>query len=363
MRDTYTVEIVDRIDRVNQEEWDALCKERPFASHRCLDLSEKIYAHHEARYLLLRSNGRLEAGAICALQRSFHLSAYVSNRMLQNFVARLLARFPPLNCAIPIVFESGLLVRPGGDSARVIPALLDEMDDLAARERVSFVGLVNLGPHHTAWPALSRAGYHSVGLPSDTYLEINWTDFEDYQADLPHKKRSEFRRVRRRAGDAGVTVETVRPSPEIEPRLRQLVCNVHQRHNLADPYTPDLFLNIADVMAEDLSLLVARQGGDMIACLALLRSGGELAIKFPGLDYERTLDTFTYHLIMTESVAKAIDLGVRRLRLGATAYRLKKLMGATVEDRFLALNVRGRLLHRLVGWGLTLSGRQAMPDF
>lgn len=357
-----SVQVADRIDHVDEEEWNELRGGRPFTSHRCLRLTETALAHHEPRYLQIRRRGRLEAGMICAIQRHFYLSTYLPTRALQTLVGQALARFPPLSCAIPIVCEPGLLVRPDCDAGSLIPFCLEAMRDLATQERAFFVGLAHLSPSNVAWPALSRARYHSTHLPADTYLEIGWSSFEDYQASLPHKKRSEFRRVRRRAGEAGVKIEVLRPCPETEPRLRQLVRNVCRRHNFHDPYAPDLFLRAAQVLGEDLHLLVARQEDELVACLAMLRSEDEVIIKWAGLDYDRTLDNFTYHLIMTESVPQAIEMGARRLRLGSTVYRLKKLMGAALEERFLALALQSRTMHHLAGLGLILSRKRAAPS-
>jgi hypothetical protein len=125
---------------------------------------------------------------------------------------------------------------------------------------------------------------------------------------------------------------------------------------------PDLFSQAIKVLGEDFTLLVARQEGEITACLALLRSGDDLILKWPGLNYDRTLGTFTYHLIMTESIPKAIEMGVRRLQPGATTYPVKKLMGAVLEDRFLALAMRGPLLHWLMGLSLTLLGKRVIPS-
>ncbi len=361
MRNEVTVQIAGKIEQIDEKEWDELCGDRPFARHRWLHLVETILDEYEPYYVQIRRHGKLEAGAVCEVQHHFHLSAYLPSRALQTIAGYFLERFPPLNCVLPIVYEPGLLVRPGADLDALIPHFLEAMNGLATRKRASFVGIASLAAHNKVWPALRQARYHSVKMPADTCMEISWSNFEDYQADLPHKKRSEFRRVRRRAQDAGVTVETSCPTPEIQPRIEELIRNVYQRHNQRNPYVPNLFCRARDILGDDFTLLLARQRGDIIACMALLRSGDTLILKWLGLDYERTLSTFTYHLIMTESIPKAIEMGVRWLKFGSMSYVTKKLMGAILEDRFLALALRGRALHWLGGVGLTLSGKQAFP--
>jgi predicted N-acyltransferase len=359
--DEVSVQIAERIEQIDEEEWDEICGDRPFVRHRWMRLAETVFAGYEPYYVQIRRHGRLEAGAACEIQHHFHLSAYLPIHVLQDISGYFLERFPPLNCMLPIVFEPGLLVRPGSDPNTLAPHLLEAMNELATRKRASFVGIAGLDPNHIAWPALRAARYHSIKMPADTYMGIAWSNFEDYQAALPQRKRTEFRRVRRRAGEAGVTVETFCPTPEIQPQLWALTCNVYRRHNQRNPYVPDLFCRARDVLGDDLTMLVARQRGDIIACMAMLRSGDTLALKWLGLDYERTLNTFTYHLIMTESIPRAIEMGVRWIKFGSMSYVIKKLVGAVLEDRFLALALRGRVLHWLGGVGLTLAGKRALP--
>ncbi len=53
----YTVEVAGRIDRVDPEEWDALCEGRSFVDHRWQRLREAVYATYEPYYLQLRRRG------------------------------------------------------------------------------------------------------------------------------------------------------------------------------------------------------------------------------------------------------------------------------------------------------------------
>jgi predicted N-acyltransferase len=354
---TLTVGVLDRTDRLDQAEWDELCADRPLAGYRWLRLAEAVLIDFNPRYLQLRCNGRLEAAAVCVIQRQFHLSAYLPSRFLQAIAGRFLARFSSLSCEIPFSFSPGLLVRPGCDPDRLIPPLLEAMEDLAARERAFFVKLSNLSSHDAARLVRYRPGYHVVSMLADTYLPISWPTFEDYQASRPAKKRRELRRVCRRAQEAGMAVEPHRLSPETEPRLRELVRNLIQRHDQKDWYVPDFFSRTRDVLGEDFSLLVARREGEIVACVALLRSKDELFPKWLGMSYEHTENTYTYHLFMAEIVARAIEMGVRRLWTGPTTYEVKKLLGTVFEARCLVLAARNRLFHRPIGWGLALWGK------
>ncbi len=355
-----SIEVASRIDRVDPEEWDGLCAGRPFSGHRWLRLGEEVMLDYEPRYLLLRREGRLEAGAVCAVQRHFHLSAYLTNRHLRAAVGGLLARFPLLRCGVPISFQPGLLVRPGVPFS-LVSALLQGIWDLAAEERAPWIGLYDLGVDDGAWPALHAAGYHVVKLLPDACLELSQPSFEEHLARLSTKNRHELRRQRRRALEAGVKIDLFQLSPDNEARVRQLVSNVLYRHDQPDFYQPDLFSRALALLGDDMTLMAGWQGEHLVACGALLHDGDDLLLKWLGLDYSRTWNAHTYHLIMTELVAHAFQLGVRRVRCGPTAYEVKERMGAALEEHCLALAMRGRLFHELLGLFLTLAGKRIVP--
>ncbi len=96
--------------------------------------------------------------------------------------------------------------------------------------------------------------------------------------------------------------------------------------------------------------------------MGALRSGEELLLKWMGLDYERTWDTFTYHFLLMEGIGRAIEMGLRRVRTGPTAFGVKKLIGSAQKERFLAFAIPNRWLHRFMGLGLRFSGKRAMPS-
>jgi predicted N-acyltransferase len=353
----YTVEVVNRIDGVDAKEWDALCQARPTVSHRWLRLTEAAIADPQPRYLQLRQGGQLVAAAVCSLPRRARLPPWGPNGVSRALARRLPARFRPLRCEIPISFEAGLLTRRDCDASHLIPPLLKAIGCLARRERTLFIRAGYLSAEDESWPGLRAAGYHRVHVLPEAYLEISRPTIEAYQASLPSRKRRELRRYLRRAKEAGVSVETICPSPDNEPLLRELVHNVFSRHRQHDFYAPDLFSRAKAVLGDDFTLLEARRDGQVVACIALLRNKDVLLPRFMGLDYRRTIGTFTYHALLAESVSKAIELGVRSVRFGPTVYEIKRDLGALLHDRFTAIATGDRLLNTFLGVGLGLTGK------
>ncbi len=323
--------LLSSIEQVAPDEWDALCGSRPFVDHRWLRFTESALLEHQPRYVLLRRGGHLEAAAICSLEHRF------ANPALQQRAGWVLRRLPCVRCAVPIASECGLVFRPGADAARLTPALLAGVRQLAVHERALFTTVGHVPVHANTWQSLRRAGCTRLSQWRNTTLDIDWSSFAEYLATRPGDDRHEIRRMRRRAEREGITVEPASVAPHDLPLLWRLIQNVQRRHAADNVYVDDLLESAMHVLGSDVHVLLARQSGASIGCVVLVRSQDELIAKWIGLDYARTLNTATYFMSLAGCVDLAIKLGVRRLRLGATAYSTKQQFGVAPEDRMNAL--------------------------
>jgi predicted N-acyltransferase len=323
--------VLTSIEEAAPAEWNAVCGSRAFVDHRWLRFTESAVVDYEPRYLLLRRAGQLEAAAVCAVDRRF------ANPALQQRAGWMLRRLPVVRCGVPIASDCGLVFRPGVDEAQLTPALLGGVRQLAFRERALFTTVGHVPLEASTWQSLRAAGCTPVSQWQNTTLDIAWSSFDDYVAARPGHDRHEMRRMRRRAEREGITIEPATVPPQEFPFLWTLIENVQRRHNADTPYADDLLQRALTVLGSDLHVLLARQSGDVIGCVVLVRSQDELIAKWLGLDYTRTLNTATYFMSLAACVDLAINLGVRRLRLGATAYSTKQQFGVVAEARVNAL--------------------------
>jgi predicted N-acyltransferase len=214
-----------------------------------------------------------------------------------------------------------------------MPALLVGVRRLAIRERALFTTVGHVPLHASTWQRLRGAGCTQLSQWQNTMLDIEWSSFAQYLAARPGNDRREIQRMRRRAECEGITVEHEAVAPRELPFLWQLIGNVQRRHNAETAYANDMLERALAVLGPDVHILVARQSDEAIGCAVLVRSQDELIAKWLGLDYQRTLNTATYFASLSASVDLAIKLGVRRLRLGATAYSTKQQFGVALEER------------------------------
>lgn len=321
----YAVDLLPSIEGVAPGEWDALAGDVPFAGHRWLRLTEAVLADHRPRYLLLRRDGRLVAAAVCSIERR------LQNTALDARFGRLVRWRPFLHVALPLTATPGLL---GADLFGAIHALV-------RRERLLFCIVDHLPPGGAVPP-----GFVQMAWLPDTRLDLRWTSFDDYLAWLPGKRRREIGRTQRRAVREGIVVLPLAPDT---PALDRLVADVTRRHGGTRHFRPGLFATAASALGGDFTLLGARQDGELAGCVALLRSGDDLAVRWIGRDYGRTAGTSVYHALLTACVRHAIVSGARRLSFGAAAYETKKQLGVDLEPRIRLFAARSAAVTRLMG--------------
>lgn len=333
-------------------DWDAFVSHRPFARRTWLALTEACFRDYEPRYVTVRAGDEIVGAAVCARQRHFNTSAYVSNERLLPLAHRAIFRLPPLSVQVSPFGFSGV-IGPAANPASGVPTVLRTLDSLARRTFAPFIGVNTL---EAPDPAYSAAGYSFFPQLPDAVIELPpgaYADYGAYEQALPKKYREEVRRVRNRAVRAGVQLEFPAPADLPGADIERLQREVTARHHNTFPYRPGYVALGAPLLPpEDFRMIIARLDGRTVASLGVFKDGPVGVLRWMGLDYERATPAHAYHLVMSEAVGQAIELGVSRLILGATSYVVKKKLGAHLEDRWIAARPTSRLLGRAVAGGL-----------
>ena len=325
MRRASRISVFSRVQDLPAQVWGAL-RPGPFRGHRWLRLLERTRLRYEPRYVVLRGDARWLGVAVCLRQRQFHLEAHLGSPLARRLVAGALARWPVLTCGLADFGRPGVILAPGAGAPQR-EALARAVCALAARERLPLCGWTHLSPTEPLPPALAGQGALRLRMRSAMRVELADEDLQRHLLRLPRRHRSELRRGCNRAREAGVTVEVRRPTPRLEAALAPIRQQVMARHHFVDPWVPDIYLTAQRVLGSDFRLLVAERGGP-IACLALLRSGDEVRLKWAGVDHARARPVFAFHALMVGALRQALDMGARTLNLGPPDYALKRAMGA-----------------------------------
>jgi predicted N-acyltransferase len=349
------IRVVRRAADIDRAAWDSLAAGRSFTDHRWLVLAEAVGRHHEPAYVLAERAGQLIAAAALAFDRHSRPDFAARGAAARWLGDAICPRFPALNCEMLVGFMPGLLVPDGADGSDAAHVLLQAIFGVAGKEHARSIRVQHLPPEHAAVPALEAARYRPIAHPPNAWLDIAWPTRAAYESSLSRKHRAEVRRIRHRAAESGLTVDVAPPNACEDPELRSLIAATVLRHARVDPWVPDLLPRARSVLGDDLTLLAARIGDRRVGCLAALRSGDELLLKWPGGLAADGQVPFRYHALMVAAVDLAIATGVRRLWFGPTSYSIKRDLGAVLAPRNCYVAARGPLAR----WLTVLATRTA----
>lgn len=338
-------------------DWDAFGAHHPFAARRWLAMTEACFRDYEPSYLEVRSRGRLVGAAVVARQQHFNTSAYVADQRFLALSQRALATLPPMSVQVAPYGFTGLVAPEGAPATATTPLVLDTIHRIARRGRSPFVGFNAL---EAPDPALAAAGYAEFATAPEAVVDLHVDSYAQFEQQLAKKHREEVRRVRNRARGSGVTLDVIGIDRAPAADVERLMLGVTAKHHNAFSYHPGLVARAREHLDDDHHrMLVARIDGHAVATVSVFRDGRFGVLKWMGLDYDRAGPAHAYHLVMTEAVAQAIDLGIETLVLGATSYVLKKKLGARLEPRLIAARPTSRALGRAVTAGRSAAGRLA----
>lgn len=334
-------------------DWDEFVAHHPFAQRRWLWLTETCFRDYEPLYAVVRVSGHIVGAAVAARQRHFNTSAYVTVARLLPAAHRAIHRFPPVSVQVSpfgfpgVITPANATAERRSESERLV---LRTLEAVARRTHAPFIGVNNLESDGGEYVA---AGYTFVPTMPEAVIDLAHESYAAYEQALPKKYREEVRRVRNRAVRAGVTLEYPRPDELPAADIERLQRAVTAKHHNTFPYRPGYVSAGAPLLPTDgFRMIIARLDGRAVASLGVFRSGTTAVLRWMGLDYERATPAHAYHLVMSESIGQAIELGVNRLVLGATSYVVKKKLGAHLEDRWIAARLTSPAANTALHLGL-----------
>jgi len=234
----------------------------------------------------------------------------------------------PLN---PVNFHKPPVVHPQADPDKVIPLLLDGVDQLRRRwlaPTARFV-LLDRDRDKLLFRYLKEKGYgFSPGI-TDTHLEVKWSSFGDYlQSAMKSKHRNYLARCYRRAVEAGVSFEVLSDPVAHSDEIISLLRNVADHNRSETLYSPD-FLRAAEqhLGCEKLVVICARVKGKMAACTINYRDHDRITQKSLGMDYALSQSLNLYRLIIAEGIKYAIRNNIKSVGCGFSQYEIKSRLG------------------------------------
>lgn len=343
------------ISDIDEHEWNRLAAQNAFATHRWLRTVEtSCRAPLQALYFTLRRDETLIAAAVCYVCPVTREIETLDDLFFGRLVraARLLGLsfLPAVVCGPLLGYGWHIGVRPGAGEAaadearrRILDAMESEAD--ARGLRLTFAHLLDDEGELTG--LLTKRGYLRCRNAPVAVLDVKWRSFDEYTADLPPRRRREFKRQTNRNRDAGNVIARVESTRGVEGRLLDLIDDNALKHN-ARPFPCGLgfFEALEAGLGEHARIFAARKAGAITAVTVMLVQCDAAFPVAVGVDYRVASDDYSYfQLTYNTLIAHAIESGIRRVYYGRGLYDVKVRRGCWLTDSWIYTRSSGS--HRL----------------
>lgn len=323
-RDTeLALELVSSLAGIHAAEWDALAGDDPFMRHGflhgveatdCLE-SQGWYPQH-----LLVRDGETLVGAMPLYIRDNSYGEFVFDWSWADAYERAGGRYyPKLVTAAPFSPVGGrrLLTLPQHPRQADIEQVLVAAGIRACEDN-------QLSSWHCLFPEQAQtARFTDGGMMLRLGCQYHWynhdyTDFDDFLAQLTSKKRKQIRRERRRVAEQDLVIETLTGdeiSTEQWSVFYEFYCATFHRKWGEPRLTKAFFHSLESRLPGAAVLILAREGDQYVAGAFSLRGGDTLYGRHWGCLARH--DNLHFELCYYRTIDYCIRHGLRRLDAGA----------------------------------------------
>ena len=285
-----TLRILEALDSIDAQEWDALTGGNPTLAHAFLDSLHRsgcasASTGWKPQYLTLWKGKRL-AGAVPLYLKSHSYGEYVFDWAWADAYDRHgFAYYPMRLAAVPFTPATG--PRLLGIDASTRLKLARALMELARTSGVSSL--------HVLFPGVEdAAALRALGMLERRALQFHWRNagygsFEEFLGQLSHDKRKKIRQERRRVADAGVRLRRI-SGAEASSGDWDFFHRCYRRTYRAHRSTPylsrDFFGMIGERMADRVLLVIAeREARPIAAALDLFTPSAFYGRYWGSLEY------------------------------------------------------------------------------
>jgi predicted N-acyltransferase len=198
-------------------------------------------------------------------------------------------------------------------------------------------------------------------MKENTYIDLNFTDFEDYLGSLNAGARRSVRSTVRRANRQKIQplfTHEFSTWKETAHRLQGYLCEEH--HDYSSHLSEQFYEILEKNLKDSAELLILFKDSIPLAFALAFNSPSISLYKFGGVDpkYRKYQG---YFLIYYEGIRKAIERGQKRIYFGPSTYGFKEKIGCKREETFGLVKMANPLLNLMVKCvvtGYTILGRR-----
>lgn len=322
------IEITDTIEDMNEEEWNTFVGpqyiERTHAWYRTVEDSSARRMH----YIFLRENGRLAAAAC----------SYEYSERLHNL------EIPFLEVKSPLGFSKAFFSR----SPLHTGILVRELEQIRKKEKGKGLLIFDLNRYELNAYKPHVKGFAAVYGSDNTYIDLPFSDFDEYLTSLEEKAWRSARMTLNRARRWKIkTVFTNDFSTwrDVALKLQEHLCSYHNDYRM---YLPERFYDALEKNLKDRAELILFFKDDIPLVSALSLYTPDVSLyKAAGIDI-RYRKYQAYFLLYYEAIRRALEKNQKRIYFGPTTYEFKEKIGCKREELFGLIKMGNPLLNMIL---------------
>jgi len=339
------IRIVNSIDKIKKEAWDALIEDNPFACHGWLKTVEEAFIEDmRPQYILFEDAESLAGAIVCYYQKKSDtvetLDDLLFGRLMRPLSRLGMSFLPALICCPYRCYGQHFLISKGlepGQKELIMRELLRAVEQAGAGENLPLAFPNVMDKEEMLVRLLKEKGYHRAAHMPLSYLDIEWTSFTEY---INHVKcfgkgtnkaiNNEINRNRKE----GVTISIMECPKEHEGRLYALLNDNYLRYNQRPfMFKMPFITKLKEYLGKDVLFYVSLKKG-IITGVSILMKRQKTGYGFIlGVDHEMAGNDFTYfNIAYYRPIMDAISEGMTRLHFGTAMYESKISRGCKMDN-------------------------------
>jgi predicted N-acyltransferase len=305
-------EIHSTIRDIHEREWTSLVGTGNLESSHQWYRTVEDSGMKDMYYVTVRDSGKLAAAACCYL-----------------FDENIL-RIPTLDVSSPL----GLSTAFFAETPEETYMLLKGLEEIQRREKAKGISFFELKKEEFESLKPYLKGSTGYSMLDNTYLDVVFTDFDEYLASLNRKSRRSIKDTLIRGDRLGVTVSSTKEFSkwkDIAYKLQKALCDTLNDYTLL--LSKQFYDALEKNMKDCAELLIFFKDDTPIVFSLVLYTPETAHYKFVGLnpDYR---EYQAYFLTYYEIIRKAIERKQKRVYFGTTTYEFKEKIGCQRQKLF-----------------------------
>ncbi|MBU7016613.1 MAG: GNAT family N-acetyltransferase [Theionarchaea archaeon] len=315
----------DTIQDIGEKEWNALADtdyiDQTYAWYRTVEDSRIRNVH----YVFVKEGKTLISAACCYPYRE-----------------RMYLEMPFLEVRSPLGTSRSFFSKtPEG-----IRVLIQGLEEIQKKEKTQGFLILDLRKDEIDPITNHMKGFTSFPMMENTYMDLDYTDFDDYLSTLSRKARGNIRNTLNKAQKRW-NIKTVFTNDfsgwgHTAHQLQDYICKKHDDYRWY--LTEEFYSALETQLKERAELLLFLKDDIPLASGLCLNSPNICECKAAGInpDYR---EYQAYFLMYYEEIRRAIERRQKRIYFGSTTYEFKEKIGSKRENLFGFFKLRNPLLN------------------